>query len=145
MHCAYFSSCASVGPDWPDGLKPAAVLAWVVVDWCLPTPATPLCTRPAPHAVTQRLRATSTTSTFTGRLAALVTCPVSHLRQQVVGGKEVQPDLVPGNVLVAGGRLVGVLDVGGLAPADPALGLVWYYAPSNTTMSRGAPGLQSLT
>jgi aminoglycoside phosphotransferase (APT) family kinase protein len=33
-------------------------------------------------------------------------------------------DLIPGNVLVAGGRLVGVLDVGGLAPADPALDLV---------------------
>jgi aminoglycoside phosphotransferase (APT) family kinase protein len=33
-------------------------------------------------------------------------------------------DLVPGNVLVAGGRLVGVLDVGGFAPADPALDLV---------------------
>jgi aminoglycoside phosphotransferase (APT) family kinase protein len=85
-------------------------------------------------------------------------------------------DLIPGNVLVAGGRLVGVLDVGGLAPADPALdlvgawhlldartrpllrddlgcddlewergkawafaqamGLVWYYADSNPSMSR---------
>ncbi|MGH3493634.1 MAG: phosphotransferase, partial [Sciscionella sp.] len=33
-------------------------------------------------------------------------------------------DLIPGNVLVAGGRLAGVLDVGGLAPADPALDLV---------------------
>lgn len=33
-------------------------------------------------------------------------------------------DLVPGNVLVAGGRLAGVLDVGGLGPADPALDLV---------------------
>jgi aminoglycoside phosphotransferase (APT) family kinase protein len=85
-------------------------------------------------------------------------------------------DLIPGNVLVSGGRLVGVLDVGGLAPADPALdlvgawhlldartrpllrddlgcddlewergkawafaqamGLVWYYADSNPSMSR---------
>jgi aminoglycoside phosphotransferase (APT) family kinase protein len=85
-------------------------------------------------------------------------------------------DLIPGNVLVSGGRLVGVLDVGGLAPADPALdlvgawhlldagtrsllrddlgcddlewergkawafaqamGLVWYYAASNPSMSR---------
>ncbi len=84
-------------------------------------------------------------------------------------------DLVPGNVLVAGGRLAGVIDVGGLGPADPALdligawhlsetgprevlradlgcadqqwergkawafaqamGLVWYYAVSNPTMS----------
>ena len=33
-------------------------------------------------------------------------------------------DLVPGNLLVAGGRLTGVLDVGGLAAADPALDLV---------------------
>jgi aminoglycoside phosphotransferase (APT) family kinase protein len=33
-------------------------------------------------------------------------------------------DLIPGNVLVARGRLAGVLDVGGLGPADPALDLV---------------------
>ncbi len=33
-------------------------------------------------------------------------------------------DLIPGNVLVAGGRLLGVLDVGGFGPADPALDLV---------------------
>jgi aminoglycoside phosphotransferase (APT) family kinase protein len=33
-------------------------------------------------------------------------------------------DLIPGNVLVTGGRLAGVLDVGGLGPADPALDLV---------------------
>ncbi|MFD2768218.1 phosphotransferase [Micromonospora eburnea] len=33
-------------------------------------------------------------------------------------------DLISGNVLVSGGRLRGVLDVGGLAPADPALDLV---------------------
>jgi aminoglycoside phosphotransferase (APT) family kinase protein len=85
-------------------------------------------------------------------------------------------DLIPGNVLVSGGRLAGVLDVGGLGPADPALdlvsawhlleagprqvlrddlgcgdldwargkawafqqamGLVWYYADSNRSMSR---------
>jgi aminoglycoside phosphotransferase (APT) family kinase protein len=32
-------------------------------------------------------------------------------------------DLIPGNVLVSGGRLAGVLDVGGLGPADPALDL----------------------
>ncbi|MDN3024061.1 aminoglycoside phosphotransferase family protein [Streptomyces sp. S.PB5] len=84
-------------------------------------------------------------------------------------------DLIPGNVLVAGGRLSGVLDTGGFGPADPALdlvsawhlllpgprdvlrrtlgcddlewergkawafeqamGLVWYYAESNPTMS----------
>jgi len=33
-------------------------------------------------------------------------------------------DLIPGNVLVSGGRLVGILDAGGLGPADPALDLV---------------------
>jgi aminoglycoside phosphotransferase (APT) family kinase protein len=31
---------------------------------------------------------------------------------------------VPGNVLVSDGRLAGVIDVGGLGPADPALDLV---------------------
>ncbi|MGV9705398.1 aminoglycoside phosphotransferase family protein [Streptomyces sp. NPDC003483] len=33
-------------------------------------------------------------------------------------------DLIPGNVLVEGGRLCGVLDTGGFGPADPALDLV---------------------
>jgi aminoglycoside phosphotransferase (APT) family kinase protein len=33
-------------------------------------------------------------------------------------------DLIPGNLLVSDGRLVGILDVGGLGPADPALDLV---------------------
>ncbi|MFJ4206119.1 aminoglycoside phosphotransferase family protein [Streptomyces sviceus] len=33
-------------------------------------------------------------------------------------------DLIPGNVLVTGGRLSGVLDTGGFGPADPALDLV---------------------
>ncbi|MCV7171342.1 aminoglycoside phosphotransferase family protein [Mycobacterium manitobense] len=33
-------------------------------------------------------------------------------------------DLIPGNILVDGGRLAGVIDVGGLGPADPALDLV---------------------
>lgn len=33
-------------------------------------------------------------------------------------------DLIPGNVLVDEGRLVGVIDVGSLGPADPALDLV---------------------
>ena len=33
-------------------------------------------------------------------------------------------DLIPGNVLVDGGRLAGVIDVGGFGPADPALDLV---------------------
>ena len=33
-------------------------------------------------------------------------------------------DLIPGNVLVSQGHLVGVLDVGGLGPTDPTLDLV---------------------
>jgi aminoglycoside phosphotransferase (APT) family kinase protein len=33
-------------------------------------------------------------------------------------------DLIPGNVLVSGRRLAGVIDVGGVGPADPALDLV---------------------
>lgn len=33
-------------------------------------------------------------------------------------------DLIPGNLLVAGDQLIGVLDGGGFAPADPALDLV---------------------
>jgi aminoglycoside phosphotransferase (APT) family kinase protein len=33
-------------------------------------------------------------------------------------------DLIPANVLVSGGRLAGVIDVGGMKPADPALDLV---------------------
>ena len=33
-------------------------------------------------------------------------------------------DLIPANLLVRGGRLSGVLDTGGFAPADPALDLV---------------------
>ncbi|RKN51910.1 aminoglycoside phosphotransferase family protein [Micromonospora costi] len=42
------------------------------------------------------------------------------------GGPDVMNhgDLIPGNVLVSGGRLAGVLDVGGLGPADPSLDLV---------------------
>lgn len=41
-------------------------------------------------------------------------------------------DLVPGNVLVARGRLAGIIDVGGLGPADPALDLVgaWHLLAS---------------
>lgn len=33
-------------------------------------------------------------------------------------------DLIPGNLLLRSGRLAGVIDVGGLGPADPALDLV---------------------
>lgn len=43
-----------------------------------------------------------------------------HVSADVV----VHGDLIPGNVLVTDGRLAGVLDVGGLAPADPALDLI---------------------
>jgi aminoglycoside phosphotransferase (APT) family kinase protein len=41
-------------------------------------------------------------------------------------------DLTPGNVLVIDGRLAGVVDVGGLGPADPALDLVagWHLLDS---------------
>lgn len=41
-------------------------------------------------------------------------------------------DLIPGNVLVAGDRLSGVLDTGGFGPADPALDLVsaWHLLQS---------------
>jgi len=43
-------------------------------------------------------------------------------------------DLIPGNVLVSSGRLAGVLDVGGLGPADPALDLVgaWHLLQNHT-------------
>jgi aminoglycoside phosphotransferase (APT) family kinase protein len=99
------------------------------------------------------------------------------LRGLPAGGPDVMShgDLVPGNVLVCGGRLAGVLDGGGFGPADPALdlvsgwhlldgprevlrstlactqvewergmawafqqamGLVWYYAASNPSVSR---------
>jgi aminoglycoside phosphotransferase (APT) family kinase protein len=42
-------------------------------------------------------------------------------------------DLIPGNVLVAKGRLAGIIDVGGLGPADPALDLVgaWHLLEKN--------------
>lgn len=41
-------------------------------------------------------------------------------------------DLTPGNVLVSSDRLVGVIDVGGFGPADPALDLVagWHLLDS---------------
>jgi len=40
------------------------------------------------------------------------------------GDRMTHGDLIPGNVLVSGGRLSGIIDVGGLGPADPALDLV---------------------
>jgi aminoglycoside phosphotransferase (APT) family kinase protein len=48
------------------------------------------------------------------------------LRELPRAGEDVMNhgDLIPGNVLVSGGRLTGILDVGGLGPADPALDLI---------------------
>ncbi|NUS15991.1 MAG: aminoglycoside phosphotransferase family protein [Streptomyces sp.] len=50
----------------------------------------------------------------------------SHFRGLPRTGADVMShgDLIPGNVLVAGDRLTGVLDTGGFGPADPALDLV---------------------
>lgn len=50
----------------------------------------------------------------------------SELRDLPREGQDVMThgDLVPGNVLVDDGRLCGVIDGGGFAPADPALELV---------------------
>ncbi|GAA2478677.1 aminoglycoside phosphotransferase family protein [Streptomyces longisporus] len=49
-----------------------------------------------------------------------------HFRELPRTGADVMShgDLIPGNVLVAGNRLSGVLDTGGFGPADPALDLV---------------------
>jgi aminoglycoside phosphotransferase (APT) family kinase protein len=46
-------------------------------------------------------------------------------------------DLIPGNVLVRDGHLAGVLDVGGLGPADPALDLVaaWHLLEAGPRQS----------
>ncbi|WP_328718762.1 aminoglycoside phosphotransferase family protein [Streptomyces sp. NBC_00247] len=58
----------------------------------------------------------------------------SRFRELPRTGAEVMShgDLIPGNVLVAGGRLGGVLDTGGFGPADPALDLVsaWHLLRS---------------
>lgn len=50
----------------------------------------------------------------------------AQLRDLPEAGPDVMThgDLIPGNLLVAGERLVGVLDGGGFGPADPALDLV---------------------
>jgi aminoglycoside phosphotransferase (APT) family kinase protein len=47
-----------------------------------------------------------------------------NLPRGAVGDVMTHGDLIPGNVLVSNGRLVGILDVGGLGAADPALDLV---------------------
>ncbi|MEV0528816.1 aminoglycoside phosphotransferase family protein [Streptomyces sp. NPDC050439] len=50
----------------------------------------------------------------------------SHFRELPRTGADVMShtDLIPGNVLVAGDRLGGILDTGDFGPADPALDLV---------------------
>jgi aminoglycoside phosphotransferase (APT) family kinase protein len=56
-------------------------------------------------------------------------------------------DLMPGNLLVSGGRLTGILDVGGLGPADPALDLVsaWHlFEPAARNVLRGILGAGDL-
>ncbi|RCW44666.1 phosphotransferase family enzyme [Halopolyspora algeriensis] len=47
-----------------------------------------------------------------------------ELPRDAAGDAMTHGDLIPGNVLVTDGRLAGVIDVGGLGPADPALDLV---------------------
>ncbi len=47
-----------------------------------------------------------------------------ELPRGAAGDAMTHGDLIPGNVLVANGRLAGVIDVGGLGPADRALDLV---------------------
>lgn len=46
------------------------------------------------------------------------------LPRRAAGDAMTHGDLIPGNVLVSNGRLAGILDVGGLGPADPAVDLV---------------------
>lgn len=56
-------------------------------------------------------------------------------------------DLIPGNVVVAEGRLAGILDVGGLGAADPALDLVsaWHLLePGPRHVLRAALGCDDL-
>jgi aminoglycoside phosphotransferase (APT) family kinase protein len=50
----------------------------------------------------------------------------ARLRELPPSGRDVMShrDLIPANLLVHEGRLVGVLDAGGFGPADPALDLV---------------------
>ena len=58
----------------------------------------------------------------------------AELRELPVAGPDVMShrDLIPANLLVSGGRLVGVLDGGDFAAADPALDLVaaWHLLDS---------------
>jgi aminoglycoside phosphotransferase (APT) family kinase protein len=66
---------------------------------------------------------------------------------RVDGDVMTHSDLIPGNVLVSGGRLTGVIDVGGLGPADPALDLVsaWHLLePGPRQALRDALGCDDL-
>jgi aminoglycoside phosphotransferase (APT) family kinase protein len=47
-----------------------------------------------------------------------------RLLPRTAGDVMTHGDLIPGNVLVSSGRLAGIIDVGGMGPADPALDLV---------------------
>jgi aminoglycoside phosphotransferase (APT) family kinase protein len=47
-----------------------------------------------------------------------------NLPSGAAGDMMTHGDLIPGNVLVSNGRMAGILDVGGLGPADPAVDLV---------------------
>ena len=71
-----------------------------------------------------------------GKSTELLDVPVlrrlwSHFRELPRTSADVMShgDLQPLNVLVAGGRLTGVLDTGDFAPADPALDAMagWYF------------------
>ncbi|MDP9153804.1 MAG: aminoglycoside phosphotransferase family protein [Pseudomonadota bacterium] len=59
----------------------------------------------------------------------------ARLREMPPSGSDVMShrDLIPSNLLVRGGRLVGVLDSGSFGPADPALDLVcaWHLFNHN--------------
>ncbi|KUN94489.1 aminoglycoside phosphotransferase family protein [Streptomyces caeruleatus] len=73
----------------------------------------------------------------------------SRLRELPRAGADVMShrDLIPGNVLVAGDRLGGVLDTGGFGPADPALDLVsaWHLLqPGPREVLRRALGCADL-
>jgi aminoglycoside phosphotransferase (APT) family kinase protein len=58
---------------------------------------------------------------------AMLRLPRGAVRDTMTHG-----DLIPGNVLVSNARLAGILDVGGLGPADPAVDLVsaWHLLES---------------
>ncbi|MEU4794785.1 aminoglycoside phosphotransferase family protein [Streptomyces sp. NPDC023327] len=73
----------------------------------------------------------------------------SHFRELPRASADVMShgDLIPGNVLVAGDRLGGVLDTGGFGPADPALDLVgaWHLLrPGPRDVLRRALGCDDL-